>query len=204
MTWIATYRGRRFDLLDPRPEMIHIEDIAHALAMTCRFGGHSRDFYSVAQHSVAVAERCCPEHYMHGLLHDASEAYYGDVVRPLKALCGDYHLHEKRAQVVIYQKFGLDPNLTCSCVKAADEVCLATEGAQLVSPVGVESWGLEAEPDFSEFLVPMTWQAAERLFMYRYEQALEGVMEFRFRPHTDARIHPMPFKGRPSEPGRFS
>ena len=78
--WMLTATGHRFFLNDPRPEDIHIEDIAHALANICRFGGHSRTFYSVAEHSILVAEilrqDSQPRHVIFaGLMHDAAEAY---------------------------------------------------------------------------------------------------------------------------------
>src|SRR4051812_30250690 len=80
--WMQTFTGRQFWPVDPRADEIAIEDIARALAMTCRFGGHVRFHYSVAQHSFLVSLVCSPEHALWGLLHDASEAYLGDVVWP--------------------------------------------------------------------------------------------------------------------------
>lgn len=82
--WIQTFTGKQFYPLDPDHDLICIEDIAHALANQTRFAGHCREFYSVAQHSVIVSERVAPENALWGLLHDASEAYLMDVVRPLK------------------------------------------------------------------------------------------------------------------------
>lgn len=84
MTFITTYTGRRFYPLDPNPSDVCIEDIAHALAMICRFCGHTREFYSVAEHSVHVSRIVPPEYALAGLLHDASEAYIADVSAPLK------------------------------------------------------------------------------------------------------------------------
>src|ERR1700683_336889 len=82
--WIVTFSGRRFYVLDPRPSDVRIEDIAHSLSLQCRFNGHVKNFYSVAQHSVLVSERCDPADALYGLLHDASEAYIGDMSAPLK------------------------------------------------------------------------------------------------------------------------
>src|SRR5262245_27549306 len=96
--WMQTISGRKFWPLDPRPEEVCIEDIGHALSLVCRFGGHCHTFYSVAEHSVRVsllAEDMAKSsaHWtdenirmiaLSGLLHDAAEAYIGDMVRPLK------------------------------------------------------------------------------------------------------------------------
>lgn len=88
--WIQTFSGREFYPMDPRPEDIDIIDIAHQLAMTCRYGGAVKRFYSVAEHSVLLAcyvERMKPERKdlaLQALLHDAAEAYICDIPRPLK------------------------------------------------------------------------------------------------------------------------
>ena len=70
--FIGTFSGLRFWPLDPNPEKILIDDIAHALAHQCRFGGHASRFYSVAEHSVHVSRLCLPEHALWGLLHDVA------------------------------------------------------------------------------------------------------------------------------------
>ena len=70
---MQTYRGK-FNLLDPRAEDVSIEDIAHALTNLCRYNGHCRPFYSVAEHCVHVADLCRPELHYAALLHDAAEA----------------------------------------------------------------------------------------------------------------------------------
>lgn len=87
--WMLTATGHRVFVNDPRPEDFHIEDIAHALSHICRFGGHARGFYSVAQHSLLVADILQsagrPRHVLFaGLMHDAAEAYVGDIIRPIK------------------------------------------------------------------------------------------------------------------------
>lgn len=92
--YIRTYTGIEFYLDDPRPEVVDIRDIAHALSNICRFTGHTKSFYSVAQHSVWVADCLilwdCPRSLVKaGLLHDAAEAYYGDLSYPLKLMLGE-------------------------------------------------------------------------------------------------------------------
>lgn len=82
--WILTFSGERFYPFSPAPEEVKTKDIAHALANICRFNGHTRGFYSVAAHSVHVSRLVPPEFALEALLHDAAEAYVGDMVRPLK------------------------------------------------------------------------------------------------------------------------
>ena len=87
-----TYSGRRFWPLEPRPQDVDIEDIAHAMSMKCRFTGHAEGFISVAEHSVNVARFLPPKLRLHGLLHDAAEAYLPDIARPIK---GDVYIRRE-------------------------------------------------------------------------------------------------------------
>jgi len=103
---ILTHSGIYFDFVDPKPDMIRIEDIAHALAHTCRFGGHCSKFYSVAQHSVITASLVPEELRLTALLHDAPEAYLGDVVKPLKKMLPDYNQIEERIQKLVLTTLG--------------------------------------------------------------------------------------------------
>jgi hypothetical protein len=127
---IITHSGLWFDFNDPQPDQICIEDIAHALAHICRYAGHSHTFYSVAEHSVRVSFICAPGDELWGLLHDASEAYMGDIVAPLKRLLPDYQQIELKVQTAILQKFGL-PLTPPSTVKWADMTMLVTEAKEL-------------------------------------------------------------------------
>lgn len=132
--------------LDPRPEEIHIEDIAVALSNLCRFGGHVREFYSVAQHSVHVAGLCGPEDALWGLLHDASEAYLGDIIRPLKRqdCFAEYRAAEERLMAAVCERFGLPLEMPES-VRRADEVMLATEARDLKG-VDLNTWSVREKP----------------------------------------------------------
>lgn len=107
--WIQTYTGRRFYLFDPQPEDVDPLDIGHALSMLCRYGGHLRAFYSVAEHSVHVAHSVPAEHALAGLLHDGTEAYIGDMVAPLKQAMPDYQQVEQRIWQAVAVRFQL-PN----------------------------------------------------------------------------------------------
>lgn len=115
--WIQTYKGIMFYPLDPRQEEIDIEDIAHSLSNQCRFSGHLKTFFSVAQHCVYVADwlqERFPHNYqlqLAGLLHDASEAYLVDLPRPIKNFSeiGTYYrAAEHELMRVIGEKFGVD------------------------------------------------------------------------------------------------
>ncbi len=141
--WMQTRSGRQFWPLDPRPEDVCIDDIAHALSMLCRFGGHCDRFYSVAEHSVYVAEHC-REHALWGLLHDASEAYLVDVPRPLKMLMPNYRDIEAGVQRAICLAFGLDPSEPAR-VKYIDRAVLMDERLQIMSG-STQAWSTDVQP----------------------------------------------------------
>ena len=108
----VTNSGILVNILHPTPQMIEIEDIAHALSNICRYGGHSKKFYSVAQHSLFVC-LLAPKHLKkEALLHDAAEAYTGDVVKPLKVILGEkYECIEAGFMRAISARFGLNASL---------------------------------------------------------------------------------------------
>lgn len=135
-------KKKPFFPFDPRPEDIDLETIAHALSMQCRFGGHIKEFYSVAQHSVLVSLTCV--HPKEGLLHDAAEAYLADVIRPLKVIFPAYKEAEEKIERAIAEKFGLIFPWPDD-VKEADNVLLATEKRDLVVP-NDQDWGPMPDP----------------------------------------------------------
>lgn len=123
--WMQVASGRKFWPLDPRADEIDIEDIAHALSMLCRFGGHVQKFYSVAEHSVWCSYVVPPWHAMQALMHDATEAYCVDIPRPLKRGLSNYAEIEANIWSATCERFGLKPELHAE-VKAADNaMCLA-------------------------------------------------------------------------------
>ena len=123
---IRTFHGNYINPCDPDPEMISIGDIAHALSMQPRFGGHLPIFYSVAQHCVLAAEYVSDEYKLAALLHDASEAYLIDVPRPVKRQLANYKEVEDKLMTVIAAKFGFQWPLH-DYVKRADEQMLRRE-----------------------------------------------------------------------------
>lgn len=143
--WFQTYTGKKFFIFHPEPEEVDIQDIAHALSMQCRFNGHTNVFYSVAQHSIHVSfifnkvvqgtpyEESDAAHLC-ALLHDAPEAYLGDMVRPLKRGLPEYKAVEDIVWKVILKRFGLEevwPEVEMF-VHEADQVMLATERRDLL------------------------------------------------------------------------
>lgn len=103
--WIQTFTGKMFPLYSPGVWDIDIEDIANALSMICRFGGHTSSFYSVAEHCINVANEVDPKYAFDALMHDAAEAYIGDMVTPLKR--GDEHIQqvELRIEAAIARRY---------------------------------------------------------------------------------------------------
>ncbi len=130
---IRTVSGVYLDLLDPKVEDIKITDIAHALANICRFGGHPREFYSVAQHSVRVSYLVDEEYALEALLHDATEAYLGDVITPLKNILPEYRRLEEKLDGIIRKAFDL-PAVPTPCVKTADVIMYEAEAHELSTP----------------------------------------------------------------------
>ena len=127
MTWIQTSLGLKFDFEDPNPQSVHILDIANSLAKLCRFTGHSKEFYSVAQHSVIVSYVCAEENALVGLLHDSTEAYVGDMSRPLKKVIPEFKKFENQIWTeAIAPAFGL-PSSIPDDVKTADDIALQWE-----------------------------------------------------------------------------
>ena len=108
--YITTYTGFHFEPTDPDPELIRIEDIAHALSLICRGNGHVKTFWSVGQHCI----NCAKEAWKRGLsnrmvlaclLHDASECYMSDIPRPFKKDLPEYQVHEGHLLDIIYEKY---------------------------------------------------------------------------------------------------
>ena len=104
---ISTLSGRFFDLLAPEDYEYCIDEIAEALSNICRYTGHVKKFYSVAEHSVLVSHIVPPRLALAGLLHDASEAFVGDVSSPLKKLLPEYKAIEERIQKAIADHYGI-------------------------------------------------------------------------------------------------
>ena len=157
--WIETYTGKKFYFLTPQPAMIEIEDIAHALSQTCRFSGHTREFYSVAEHCVNVSDILLrnfgdPELALEGLFHDAAEAYLTDIATPVKKNLPEYEIMEDRILKTIYRKYGIHESTT-GRVKDADTCMLLSEAAEFLPSKG-KDW---AQKYFTSFPIRVQLEA---------------------------------------------
>lgn len=180
--WIEMLSGQPFWPLAPRVDEIHIEDGAHALSNLCRFNGHVETFYSVAQHSVLVAEyvekQLMEQRYWHpnprsvvlaALMHDFSEAYLVDVPRPVKRQMLDYIAAEKYLEAVIRDRFNLTEDLA-PLIKLADDTLLATEKRDL-KPNGRKDWRLLYEPIARPYMITSwTPEQARKRFLWKFNQ----------------------------------
>ena len=110
---MVTYSGIVFDLMNPDPDLICLEDIAHGLAHTCRWNGATKKYYSVAEHSMRVANRCIgTKMKISAMLHDAEEAYWGDMIKPLKNIIDAGYpsiiQRIRKLRFLIFKKFDLE------------------------------------------------------------------------------------------------
>ena len=180
--WIETYTGKRFPLLEPDEALLCIEDIAHALSNQCRWTGHTKFFYSVAEHSVLVSRYSNPIDQLEGLLHDASEASMADLNRPLKhctQIGPPYFEVEKRIMQAVVNKFGLSSAMPAS-VKEADNFILWAEKQQLMPPTDWRNPGdWDVQPPNPKFSIPKIGgyfpRAAENLFLDTFEQLTKNL-----------------------------
>lgn len=162
---IQTFTGQTIDFLDPDPATINIMDISHSLSLINRYAGHSIFPYSVAQHSVLASFLAPKELKLETLLHDAHEAYVGDVPTTLKRLIPDYQVIEDRMESVVRAKFGLAPPPMNPEVKKIDTVMLVTEAQKF----GFSWWPLYGvEPDSGTPIEPWTWRYARNAFRERF------------------------------------
>lgn len=166
--WMQTYTGRQFFPMDPRPEDIATADIARALSMQCRYNGHTSAAYSVAEHSVLISTAVCPEHALAGLLHDATEAYLGDMVKPLKRHISQYMEIEQRLWEVIAATYGVPTELP-ECVKQADVRILVDERAALLGPTPAP-WGTEHLQALGVKIRALPQPEAEALWLARLNE----------------------------------
>lgn len=172
---LGIFSGKPFYVFQPYPEEIELEDIAQALAKQCRFNGHTKEFYSVAQHSVLVSELYEDvDTALWGLLHDAAEAYLGDCVRPLKRELRDRHgiqwdRFEEPILQAVAKRFQLIWPIP-EVIIEGDNTLLATEKRDVLRPQTF-AWGPLPAP-LPEKIEPWDWKTAYHLFNWRFDSLI--------------------------------
>lgn len=152
--WVQTSTGQAVDIFNPDLSTIFLVDIAHALSNQARFNGHTKEFYSVAQHSVLVAVESfsrndSKEVQRLAFMHDAAEAYLGDLVRPIKDQMPYYWRVEENMLKTIFRRFGIPLEVYethWDYVKQLDDLVLATEADSLFSTPSPKNWNLRERP----------------------------------------------------------
>jgi hypothetical protein len=143
--WIQTVTGRHYNLTSPTPEQVDIRDIAWSLSNIARYNGHTKRFYSVGEHCLHAATLAPAGMELEALLHDASEAYLGDVASPLKELLPAYKSLEARHQAAVRTRFGLAPEQP-TIVGTVDFWLLCVE-ARYMLDLNASDWPLlEGQP----------------------------------------------------------
>ena len=167
--YVSTFSGNRFYPLRPHIDRVAIEDIAHGLAYQCRFNGQTKTFYSIAQHSLIVASLVPPPLRLAALLHDAAEAYLGDMVKPLKVLMPEFAALEDRVTAIIAATYGIDFS-DYAPIKRADLIALATEKRDLM-PHSAERWAyLDGIAPLPGIIVAMDPGVAKQSFLQRFHE----------------------------------
>lgn len=169
---IMLSNGQYFNFKRPHLAVFSIDEIAHALSNLCRFTGQCKRFYSVAQHSVIVSYLVPPEHALWGLLHDAPEAFLGDVASPLKQLLPDYKAIEKKVEKAIFAKLGLVGSMPTS-VHHADLLALRLEQRDVMHSRKIwPSTKKFSAPPFK--IKPMKARKAKKCFLARYRELIQA------------------------------
>lgn len=189
LDWLETYTGAKFKPYAPTANTVDIRDIAHALSHTCRFGGHTLTFYSVARHSINVAKILkaaghSPKVQLAGLLHDAAEAYLTDIPTPVKRNMPEYKHTESGILQVVYDKYGVT-ELTASEVEAvdsADKAMLYLEAKRLMR--NTEGWAeqfriyVDSIPNIDDAIISTCYHGFyyDRVsFLRHYNELMEEV-----------------------------
>jgi hypothetical protein len=166
---ILTVSGNYFYFDDVQNSDYTIEDIAHALSHIGRYTGHTKIFYSVAEHAVRASYIVPSEHALAALMHDSSEAFLGDIASPLKAMLIEYKMIEEYVEEEIFKKFGL-PFPMHSEIKKADLIMLATEKRDLMPATKVQWDVLKGVIPLDQEIVPVNSSIAKMIFLRRFKE----------------------------------
>jgi len=170
MSWMQTYSGKKFHCHKPELMDIHFIDIAHSLSNICRFNGHCLQFYSVAQHCVIVSQNVDLKNAMWGLLHDAGEAYVGDMIRPMKCVFPEFVKIEDNILKLIAKRFHLCRNIPDQ-VRDVDNRILLNERRDIMMSTKDE-WGIDGEPLTIGEIIPVSPCKAEKMFKSRFSEII--------------------------------
>ncbi|MEJ5079819.1 hypothetical protein [Ochrobactrum sp. MYb379] len=168
--WLQTFTGRQFWPMDPRADEIFIEDIAHSLSMQCRFAGHCKRFYSVAEHSILLSRQMPEKFKLWALLHDASEAYLVDVPRTVKPFLPGYKQAENAVMAAICERFGLVNEMPTE-LKAADRAIIGDERSNMAPCVA--EW-YSTGPGIGARLQYWSPEKAESTFLHEFSKLVAG------------------------------
>ena len=180
--WMITHTGKRFWPLDPRPAEICFADVGAALSMMCRYNGHTRRFYSVAEHSTLLAryflERGEGGRARYALAHDMPEAYSGDVIRPLKRHWPAAEVIEARIAVAVGEALGSPwTRADIIAVDEADRRILVNEARAFWTADQLEAagWSFEASPLPHVMPIGVSPSEAQRDFRHLFALLFPGV-----------------------------
>lgn len=180
---IRTWAGMYIDPFDPDPDVIRIDDIAHALSLICRYNGHVDRHYSVAQHSLEVVryleDHLCPTPVLlHGLLHDAAEAYMGDLPSPLKHNIAmvDYDGAELRLLEKILERYIPYRYHQWDKVKEADDAVYQMERISFLFPFETAE-DMMYEKYRRSVIVPKEPAEVEQEFLFKFRTLAEPIHE---------------------------
>jgi hypothetical protein len=169
---ILTSQGGYFNFSCPEMSApFSVDVIAHALSNLCRFTGHCREFYSVAQHAVLVSHLVPLEFAYEALHHDDAEAFVGDVASPLKRLIPEYRAIERQVEAEVLSRMGVRGELPPE-VKRADLVALRTEQRDLMPAIGGLWTSLAGVEPAPERIVPVGPHEARAMYLRRHRELL--------------------------------
>lgn len=175
--YLQTYTGKLFDFANPKASAIDVKDIAHALSLEARYGGHTDKHYSVAHHAILVCDYLWsttdsnPMWSFYGLHHDSAEAYLKDIPKPLKDMLPDYRALERAVSYELAVALDLPRNFhKHDMVKRAEIAVTRAEWEQFMVPIKENDWSayfgdIQAAPIKIKPIKPFV---AEAEFLYRH------------------------------------
>jgi uncharacterized protein len=170
---ITLANGKTMCLDKPSWEVMDIDTIAHSLSNICRFIGHTNKFYSVAQHSVLVSNLVPSNFAFEGLMHDAAEAFCGDMSSPIKNKMPGFRQLEQsiRSEICTRYKLPLTDSIE---VQRADKIAVVTEASQLTKSKHYMGW-FDGITPVDLCIIPLTPEEAKKQFLDRFEELVMGI-----------------------------